>query len=120
MRRTLIVDRVFAGLLLLFGLMHAVGSSLAYPFLSSELVWAISATVLAVLLAVLNFVRAGRPADTTLAWICAIGCAVWVVLALAFGVSIGNVFDSRVDLHALVALILALFSVRTITAGARA
>jgi hypothetical protein len=31
-------------------------------------------------------------------------------------VSIGNIFDPRADLHALVALVLALFSLRTATA----
>jgi hypothetical protein len=116
MTRAIVVDRVFAGLLLLFALGHVAGSVMAYPFLSSELVWAISATVLAMLLAVLNFVRAGRSDDRTLAWICAAGCAAWVALALAFGISVGNVFDPRADLHAAVALILAVFSLRTATA----
>jgi hypothetical protein len=112
MTRTIIVDRIFAGLLFLFALGHVAGSVLAYPFLSSELVWAISATVLAILLAVLNFVRAGRPGDHTLAWICAVGCIAWITLSLAFGASIGNMFDPRPDLHALVALVLAVFSFR--------
>jgi hypothetical protein len=116
MSRAIVADRIFAGLLFLFALGHVAGSVLAYPFLSSELVWAISATVLAILLAALNFVRAGRPGDRTLAWICTIGCLAWLVLALAFGVSIGNIFDPRADLHALVALVLALFSLRTATA----
>ena len=108
-----ITDRAFAVLLLLFAAGHVIGSVQAYAFLTPELVWAISATAFAALLAVLNFVRAGRPEDRTLAWICFGGSLAWVVLALSFGVSIGNIFDPRADLHALAAFILAVFSFLT-------
>jgi hypothetical protein len=113
-----LADRIVAGLLLLFSLMHAAGSVAAYPFLSSELVWAISASVLGVLLAALNFLRAGRRSDVPLAWICFAGCAAWAVLALSFGVSIGNLLDPRPLLHAVVALALAVFSLSTILRSA--
>jgi len=108
-----ITDRAFAVLLLLFAAGHVIGSVQAYAFLTPELVWAIAASAFAALLAVLNFVRAGRPEDRTLAWICFGGSLAWVVLALSFGASIGNIFDPRADLHALAAFILAVFSFRT-------
>jgi uncharacterized membrane protein len=113
-----ITDRAFAVLLLLFAAGHVIGSVQAYAFLTPELVWAISATAFAALLAVLNFVRAGRPEDRTLAWICFGGCVAWIVLALSFGISVGNIFDVRADLHALAAFVLAVFSF--ITASPRA
>lgn len=111
------VDRGFAILLGLFGLLHAYGSFAAYAFPTPELVWALSATVLCLLVATLNFVRAGRPADTTLAWITLVASLLWVVLALAFGVSEGNILDPRALLHASAAAVLAGFSVRTIAAS---
>jgi hypothetical protein len=107
------VDRFFAVLLLVFGAMHSIGSVAAYAFLTPELVWAISASGLSMLVAVLNFIRAGRPEDRTLAWVCFSGCIVWAILALWFGVSIGNLADPRADLHALAAGVLAVFSFRT-------
>jgi len=110
-----ITDRVFAVLLLLFAAGHSIGSLQAYAFLTPELVWAISASAFAALLAVLNFVRAGRPEDRTLAWICFGGCVAWIVLALSFGISVGDIFDLRADLHALAAFALAVFSFITAT-----
>lgn len=110
-----IFDRFFAVLLFVFGAMHSIGSVMAYAFLTPELVWALSATGLSILVAVLNFIRAGRPEDRTLAWVCFGGCIVWVVLALSFGASIGNLADPRADLHALAAAVLAAFSFRTAT-----
>ena len=106
------VDRFFAVLLAVFGAMHAYGSVTAYAFLTPELVWALSASGFSILIAVLNFIRAGRPEDRTLAWVCFTGCIVWAVVAFAFGASIGNLADPRADLHALAAVVLAVFSLR--------
>ena len=103
------VDRFFAVLLLAFGAMHAYGSVTAYAFLTPELVWALSASGLSILIAVLNFIRAGRPEDRTLAWICFAGCIILAIIALAFGASIGKL----AVLHALAAVVLAGFSFRS-------
>ena len=111
------VDRFFAVLLFAFGVLHAYGSVKAYPFLAPELVWALSGSGLAILIAVLNFIRSGRPEDRTLAWVCFSGCVVWAVLALSFGASIGNLADPRADLHALAAVVLAVFSFRAAMRG---
>ena len=109
------VDRFFAVLLLAFGAMHAFGSVTAYAFLTPELVWALSASGFSILIAALNFIRAGRPEDRTLAWVCFAGCVVWAVIALAFGASVGNLADPRAVLHALAAVGLAVFSFRSAT-----
>lgn len=107
-----LVDRAFGVLLILAGLGHAFGSVAAYRLGSSELVWALCATVLAVLLGSLNLLRTARPDDRALAWITFCGSAVWVVLAIAFGASVGNVLDPRALTHAVVAFVLAGFSLR--------
>jgi TRAP-type C4-dicarboxylate transport system permease large subunit len=107
------VDRVFGVALIVAAVGHLFGSLGKYPVGSSELVWAISASALAILLAAINLLRVNRPDDKTLAWICLAGCIVWIVLALAFNVSIGNIFDPRGLTHAIVTAALAFFSLRT-------
>jgi hypothetical protein len=64
-----------------------------------------------------NLIRAGRPEDHTLAWVCLAGCGVWAVVALAFGAYIGNLADPRADLHALAAVVLTVFSFRSATSS---
>jgi hypothetical protein len=108
-----IIDRLFAALLLVGGVLHAFGSIYGYRLGSEVLVWALSGSLAAILLAVLNLVRAGRPEDRTLAWITFCGCLCWAAVAIAFGAAIGNVADPRVLWHAISALALAAFSLRT-------
>jgi hypothetical protein len=79
-------------------------------------VWAVSASALAVLLASINLLRTSRTGDRALAWICLIGCLAWIVLALAFNLSIGNVFDPRGLIHAIVTMVLAFFSLQSLSA----
>lgn len=114
-----IVDRVFGVALVIAALGHLFGSFAKYAVGSTELIWAVSASAFAILLAAINLLRAGRPGDRALAWICLIGCIAWIVLALAFNLSIGNIFDPRGLTHAIVTAVLAFFSLRTLTAAAR-
>jgi hypothetical protein len=107
------VDRFFGVALVIAAAGHLFGSFGKYAVGSSELVWAISASALAILLAAINLLRVNRPDDKTLAWICLTGCIAWIVLALAFNVSIGNIFDPRGLTHAIVTAALAFFSQRT-------
>lgn len=112
MIRTL--DRIF-GVLLLFGaVLHAFGSLKTYALGTPILVWALSGSLAAGLLAVLNLVRSGRDNDKALAWITFIGCLCWVCLAFAFGSSIGKIADPRILWHVICALALAGFSLRVI------
>jgi hypothetical protein len=108
-----IVDLTLGGLLLLGGVLHAYGSLRTYAFLTPELVWSLSGSLAAILLAVLNMVRANRPRDRTLAWITLLGSLCWVAVALAFGAAINNGWDPRVLYHALVATALTAMSLRT-------
>ncbi len=107
------VDRVFGWLLVVGGLLHTVGSVVALANKPDVLVWALSGSLAALLVASLNLMRVNRPNDRTLAWVCAAGSAAWVLVALAFGLSIGNALDPRALFHAVSAAILAGFSVRT-------
>ena len=107
------LDRLFGSLLLIGSLLHSYGSISSYPLGSQELVWALSGSLAGGLIAVLNLVRSGRPEDRTLAWIAFVGSLSWIAVAVGFGVAIGHLFDPRVLWHAISALALAGFSLRT-------
>jgi hypothetical protein len=110
-------DRVFGWLLVVGASLHAFGSVTGYGSQPELLVWSLSGTLAALLLAVLNLMRAERPADRSLALVCVFGSIAWVVVALAFGAAIGNVLDPRALIHAVNAAVLAVFSVRTLLAA---
>jgi hypothetical protein len=110
---TQVLDRSFGVLLLVGSVLHAYGAVTHYPAGSAELVWALTATLAGVLIAVINLVRAGRSADRTLAWIALAASLCWVAVAVAFGAAIGTVADPRVLWHAISALALAAFCLRT-------
>jgi hypothetical protein len=106
-------DRIVATLLVLGATGHTLGSFQSYAVGSTQLVWSLAGAFAAFLLAALNWMRIGRPQDVPLAWLCAVGCACWVALALAFGASVGSLVDPRALYHAAVAAVLAAFSLRT-------
>jgi hypothetical protein len=108
------LDRVFGWLLVVGGLLHAFGSWAGYRNAPEQLLWAWSGSLAALLLASLNLLRTGRPADRPLAWVCLGGCLAWIVVAVSFGSIIGNVFDPRAVIHAINAAVLAAMSVRTL------
>ena len=64
-----VLDRVLGWLLVVGGLLHALGSWAAYRNAPPELLWALSGSLAALLLAALNLLRAGRPQDRPLAWV---------------------------------------------------
>jgi hypothetical protein len=107
------LDRICGALLAAGGILHGFGSYAAYHGQPMVLLWALSASFAILLLAALNLVRSGRPADRPLAWICFAGCLVWIIFAVWFGKLIGNVLDFRPLVQALVSAILAAFSLRT-------
>jgi hypothetical protein len=112
------LDRLFGVLLLVGSGLHALGSISAYRLGSTELVWALSASLAGGLTAVLNLVRAGRPKDTTVAWISLVASLCWAAVAVGFGAAIGNLIDPRVLWHLVCALALATFSVLTVVGRA--
>jgi hypothetical protein len=107
------VDRIFGALLLVGAVLHVYGSISSYPLGSPELVWALSGSLACALTAVLNLVRAARSEDMTIAWIAFVASICWVAVAVGFGAAIGNLIDPRVLWHAVAALALTVYSLRT-------
>jgi hypothetical protein len=114
------LDRVFGVLLLVGSVLHSYGSISSYKFGTQELVWALSGSLAGGLTAVVNLVRSGRPEDMTLAWVAFVACIGWFAVAIGYGAAIGNLVDPRVLWHAISALALAAFSLRTALGYARA
>ncbi len=108
------IDRVFGWLLVVGGLLHTVGAVMGLAHKPDVLVWALSGSLAALLLASLNLMRVNRPHDRTLALVCAAGSLAWVCVAVGFGVSLGNPLDPRALIHAVNAAVLAGFSIRTV------
>jgi hypothetical protein len=106
-------DRTFGGLLFLGSLLHAGGSLSHYAAGTPELVWALSGSLAGGLTAAINLIRCERPQDFTLAWVALTASLAWFAVATGFGASIGNLFDPRVLWHAICALALVGFSLRT-------
>ncbi len=108
------VDRVFGSLLVASTLMHCVGCLMAFLHTNPDmLLWTEGAGIGGLLLAAVNLLRVNRPQDYALAWVSAAGCVAWIILVVAFGVRIGNIFYPRALIHSLVALALLGFSLRT-------
>jgi hypothetical protein len=112
-----IVDRIFGGLLGLAACGHTIGTFLWTPPMSGIFIWSLGSSLAAGLLAALNLVRAGRPNDKTLALITMIGTACWALVALGFGISIGNVRDPRPLGHVIISVALVIFSGLTLFGG---
>jgi hypothetical protein len=109
-----VLDRGAAVLLLLGAAGHTAGTLHWLSPSSNVFIWSLGSSLAALLLGALNLVRAGRPGDQTLAWICLLGTLGWAMVVLGFGLIIGNVVDPRVDLHLTASLALAAFSIRTL------
>ncbi len=107
------LDRLLAGLLALGAAGHTAGSLEAYGHEPLTLLWALCGSLLALLLAALNLLRAARPNDRTLAWLTAAGTAAWLAVSAAFGILIGNLLDPRPLVFILIAAGLLAFSLRT-------
>jgi len=106
------VDRAFAVLLLLGAVGHTFGSFKVYGSQPIVLLWALSATLLCVFLGAVNLLRVNRPADSALAWICVAGMVGWLAVTIEFGRLIGNLFDFRIVIFAVISVVLILFGVR--------
>jgi hypothetical protein len=114
-----VIDRIFGVLLIVGACGHTVGTFLWTQPMSGIFIWSLGSSLAAALLGTLNIVRAGRPDDKALAAITTVGSACWAILALAFGVSIGNVLDSRPLRHALIAGVLTIFGALTFFRGSK-
>lgn len=108
-----VIDRIFGWLLVVGALLHAGGSWAGYRNSPETLVWAWSGSLAALLIAALNLLRVGRCQDRGIAWVSLVSSLAWVAVALAFGLSIGNILDPRALIHGINALVLAALSLRT-------
>ena len=108
-----LVDRIFSILLILGGIGHSLGSWEAFHSNQMELLWAWTASLFVFLLAAVNLVRASRPGDSTLGWICLVAGLAWIGASLRFGQLVGNIFDIHAVVFAIITLVLCGFSLRT-------
>ena len=107
------IDRIFACILVIGGLLHGLGSFHLYRDQPMTLLWSLCAALLTLLVAALNLLRVARPSDRPLAWISFAGSLSWAVAAFTAGVILGNIFDPRPLMHWITAGVLACFSLRT-------
>jgi hypothetical protein len=106
-------DRLFGCLMFLGGFGHGIGSYQVYKDQPMSLLWALSYSFATFLLAAVNLLRTGRNHDHALAWISLAGCMVQIGFAVWFGFLIGNPLDFRPFANAIIALVLAGFSLRS-------
>jgi uncharacterized membrane protein (UPF0136 family) len=108
------LDRLFGWLLVVGALLHAAGSWKMERDQAALLVWALSGSLAALMVAAVNLLRTGRPADKSLATVSLLGSLGWLMVSLGFGKVIGNELDFRVLWHGACAFVLAVFSLRTL------
>lgn len=108
------LDQACGWILVLGACGHTGGTLLWLPRMSGIWIWSLGAALAALLLGVLNLLRASREDDRALAWITSLGTACWGLIAVAFAVSIGNLLDPRPLMHAVDSLLLVGFSAATL------
>jgi hypothetical protein len=109
-----VLDRILGCLLILGGLGHTVGSLHFYSNDKMTMLWSLCASLFVFLFGALSLLRAGRPRDTALAWICLFAGLCWIAASLRFGVLIGNLFDPRPIVFTILTLGLCFFCLRTL------
>ena len=110
-----IVDRVFAVLLAVLAAGHGfIGVLSARPFIDPYTVWAFSGSVAAWAIAVLNWLRAGRPNDKVIAVWAVAGALTWALMMIWLGVAADMIQDIRIWLFLFVCSGLVLFGLQTI------
>ena len=111
------LDRAFGWLLVVGGLLHAVGAWNANHAKPDVLLWALTGSLAAFLIAALNLLRVERPRDRPLAWLSLAGSIAWLAVALSVGKLAGNFLDVRVVSNVLNAAVLAAMSIRSLRAA---
>jgi hypothetical protein len=109
-----ILDRILSCLLILGGIGHTLGSLHFYKNDQMTLLWSLCASLFVFLFAAVSLIRAGRPKDSALAWVCLGAGLCWIAASLRFGVLIGNLLDFRPLVFGLLTLGLCAFCVRTL------
>ena len=112
MRKT--IDRILIGLLAFGALGHLFGT-FALTSVGGELfVWSLAGVMAAALTVAVNVLRHVRPDDKPVARIALVSSVCWAVIAILFGVSIENILDPRVLIHAVAGAGLGIISFSTL------
>lgn len=106
-------DRILSILLILAGIVHAL-DSLRYYHDDLTLLWSVCASLFIILFGTVSLLRASRPRDSALAWICLVSGLAWIAAALRFGYVVGHPLNPHVLIVVLVTLGMCVFSVRTL------
>jgi uncharacterized membrane protein YfcA len=109
-----ILDRVLSCLLILGGIGHTLGSFQFYKSDQMTLLWSLCASLFVFLFGAVSLIRAGRPQDRALAWVCLVAGFCWIAASLRFAVLIGNHLDFRPLIFGVLTLGLCAFCVRTL------
>ncbi len=108
-----LIDRGAALLLALFSAGHGfLGTVLASPLMDPNTMWSFSGSVAAWLIAVLNWLRTGRPGDRVLAFWALVGNLAWIGLMIWLMAAADMVADLRPWLFVAVCVLLSAFSLR--------
>jgi hypothetical protein len=107
------LDKALAALLVLGALGHTIGSIQFYNDQPHARFWALCTSVLIVVVAAMNWLRADRPQDLGLAWVTAAATLAYAGISVGFGFLIGNPLDWRALSFSGVSLVLAVLSIRT-------
>ena len=111
----LFADRTFAVLLAIFSAGHGfLGTLATEPFLDSDTVWAFSGSIAAWAIAVLNWLRAGRPDDKVIAAWAIAGAVSWALLMIWLGFAAEMIGDIRIWLFLVICGGLTIFGLRTL------
>jgi peptidoglycan/LPS O-acetylase OafA/YrhL len=78
------LDRALSILLILAGIVHGVHS---FHYYSDDLtvLWSVCGALFVVLIGTISLLRASRPGDRALAWICLVSVLAWIAVAFWFG-----------------------------------
>ena len=109
--------RVFGWLMVLGSCGHTAGTFKGYPMMSQIFVWSLGTSLAGALLGALHILRAGRFDDKPLAAIAGVGTAMFALVAVGFGKSIGDLADPRVLGNFLIAAVLVISSLATLARG---
>jgi hypothetical protein len=107
------LDKALAALLVLGAIGHTMGSIQFYSDQPHARFWAVCTSVLIVVVAAMNWLRADRPLDSGLAWVTAAATLSYAAISFGFGFLVGNPMDWRALSFGAVSLALFLLSVRT-------
>lgn len=88
-------DKALAALLVLGAIGHTIGSVQFYSDQPHARFWALCTSVLIVVVAAMNWLRADRPQDVGLAWVTAVATLAYAGISVGFGFLIGNPLDWR-------------------------